>query len=167
MDNEYEHIDDSKLKALKVSGGFSVPPHYFNQLRNHVLEETVGSQKRDLNVPEGYFERSRMAILQKTVGSTPQPQLTVWYKKAFLKYAAAAVLMATITVGFWIARQPTIPESIATISDEEILDYLEKEDMRDVPISEVSFTSISTSAVTEEETYIINQTDEQILLEEL
>jgi hypothetical protein len=167
MHQEYDNIDESKLRSLEVSGGFSVPHGYFTQMRGFVLEQTTGAEINRGQVPEGYFERSKLAILQKTVG-TAKSKLTVWYNRPVFRYSAAAGVLLVAGSIFLFNVSSTQNIQTASISDEEILMYLEQSDVQDVSMSEVSFAATTGDQKnTAEETYIVNQTDEQVLLEEL
>jgi hypothetical protein len=161
---ENEHIDDTKLRSLETSGGFTIPMGYFEQLPSHILAQTAGSVKVALPIPEGYFEQSKKAILQKTIH---KPQPTLWYKRSILHYAAAAMVVMSLSVGFWLTRQPVHSTiTAASISDDEIISYLSQSDLKDIPATEISFVSANPT-LTAEEMFIINQADEQLLLEEL
>jgi hypothetical protein len=164
MYSDNEHIDDSKLKGLGSTGGFTTPPGYFKQLQSHILTQTTGGSSSNPEVPEGYFDQARLAIIQKT---TQRPQLVVWYRKPLVKYAAASLVLISLSFVVWFNQLPANHHMAkVNISDEEILHYFERSDLKDIPITAISFTS-STTTLSDEETYIINQADEQLILEEL
>lgn len=163
MYQEGENVDDSKLRGLKVTGGFTTPPHYFSHLQNHILNRTSRAHDYQSEVPDSYFESSRSAILQKTIGSAPVVKpLTVWYQRPAYKYTAAASLMFCLSLVFWLPKQTGIAVSAANISEEEIMLYLERSDLRDVNIVDVNFTS-ATPASADVEQYIISQSEDQLL----
>lgn len=160
MHHDQEEADDTKLKGLDVNGGFTTPPQYFSHLHNHILNRTV---RISSEVPEGYFERSRSAILQKTIGTVPVSKpLTVWYRRPLYKYVAAASVMVCLSLVLWSPKQSTSTITSENISEEEIMNYLEHTDLRDVNIIDVNFSSLSPAGA-EVEQYIISQSDDQLL----
>ncbi|MES2558780.1 MAG: hypothetical protein V4590_03515 [Bacteroidota bacterium] len=163
MYTENDHTDDSTLKALRTEGGFSVPVGYFANMRKQVLEQTTGSEANDsFQVPDGYFDRSRAAILAQT---TLKPQtVRLWYTRSLVKYAAAAMVLVTCTISLlWYQQSPS---NLQSMTDDEIILYLEENGVRDIPVSEVSFV-VNEAPANSEEKYLINNADEQSLIEEL
>jgi hypothetical protein len=171
MNNENEEIDDSLLKHLETEGGFKVPHGYFNRLKQHVLDQTTGTpidEQSGFQIPEGYFGQSREQILLKTTGIKANPILKVWYKRPILRYAAAAAVIMTSSILFWPFQRQDASMVQINVSDEEIIQYLGQSDVHDIPVTEVSFVSSEVEApVSVQENYIINQTDEQSIIEEL
>lgn len=164
MHNENDHLDDSKLKALRTEGGFTVPVGYFENMRKHVLDQTTGPDlDESFQVPQGYFEQSRGAILAQTANKPKTVRL--WYTRALVKYAAAAIVVVTFTLTFVLYnQQPQI--SLQSMTDDEIILYLEEEGVRDIPVSEVSFV-VNDAPANGEEKYLMNNADEQSIIEEL
>jgi hypothetical protein len=167
MHSDQDGIEDLKLKTRDVSGGFTVPPRYFDRMRTHVLNHTNNTDENIGGVPEGYFERSRSAILHQTIGIQAPKTIRLWYQTPGYRYVAAAVVIMGLSLIFWMPKQSATIANAATISETEILQYLEKDDLRDITIYEASFTSVTPSNA-EVEQYIINQSDEEhLLLEQL
>ncbi|MES2781043.1 MAG: hypothetical protein V4651_14215 [Bacteroidota bacterium] len=164
MHTENDHTDDSNLKALRTEGGFTAPVGYFEQMRKHVLQQTTGLEAdENFQVPVGYFDKSRMAILAKT---TAKPvAIRLWYTRSFVKYAAAAVVLLTTTFSYVLYQQQS-QSNLQSMTDDEIIMYLEAEGVRDIPVSEVSFVVNETPANSEEK-YLMNNADEQSIIEEL
>lgn len=166
MHTEYDEINDEGLKRLDVSGGFETPPLYFGHLRTHILNRTTRADQNQPALPDGYFEQSKAAILAKTSRKTPKT-INLWYTQPVFRYAAAAGIVATLTVSLWPSRLPMEQHiSAANISDEEIIHYLEQNDLRDINLSDINFNYTDPSS-NEVEQYIINQSDEQLLVEHL
>jgi hypothetical protein len=159
-----DNIDDSKLKALKTDGGFNVPTGYFEQLRTRTFEATMNASKNthEFNIPPSYFEKSKSQILSKTIHS--KPALKVWYQKPLLKYAAAALFIGT-SLFAWYINTPLHSVEPTAISNEEIVNYLEQTDIREMPLTEVYVASMEIPALTTEE--ILTQTEDYTLTEEL
>lgn len=167
MDNQTERINESKLRSFEVSGGFTVPMGYFNQSKQHILNK-VGMLKEQhlMGVPQNYFEKSRASILQKTIGNTPKPLHVVWYKKYLKTYTAAASVLLIASVLLWFVK-PNKINSTHQLSDEEIMEYLNQSDLKDVPAAEmVSYTQFETSAA-EAEQYILNHIETDLITDEL
>lgn len=173
MHNEDEDIART-LKQLSSKGGFSVPPGYFNRLKLHVTEQTTRAESNEdnpgLKVPEHYFEQSRERILARTTGNktSSKPVLQVWYKRNITRYAAAAVVILTASIVLFVNNKQRPSFTAMKVSDEEIMQYLEYTDLREMQVTDVSFAATDAGLpVTSEEQYIINQTDEQSIIEEL
>lgn len=164
MHTENDHIDDSNLKNLRTEGGFTVPVGYFENMRTHVLKQTTGQETdKTFEVPEGYFEQSRTAILAQT--ALKPKTVRLWYTRSLAKYAAAAVVLLTSALTFVLYRQQHQP-NLQSMSDDEIILYLEEEGVRDIPVSEVSF-AVNEAPANGEEKYLMNNADEQSIIEEL
>jgi hypothetical protein len=167
MYHDPENVDDSKLKGLGVTGGFTTPPFYFSHLQNHILNRTSRATDFQSEALEDYFKQSRSAILQKTVGSATVPKpLTVWYHRPVSRYLAAASLTICLSLVFWLPKQTATQTAAATLSEEEIMLYLERSDLRDVNMIDVNFTSASPASADVEQ-YIISQSEDPLLLENL
>lgn len=169
MNNENEHIDDSKLRSIRTSGGFTHPDDYFEQSRSSILAQVLASKSNPAQVDDAYFKHTRHQIILKTIGTdSDHKPVIIWHRRPLFRYPAAAILLLSISTGLWFnLNSGNKLSSTANLSDEEILQYLQQTDLRDLPMTEVSFTLIDNKTTTEEENYIINQTDEQTLLEEL
>ena len=144
-----------------------VPQGYFDTLSNSILSkikaqqsiQTVTEELNELSpvlaglskeilyeVPAGYFENLSAGITEKT---TETKVVSMFSRKVWIRYAAAAVLFGMIAFGItFFIQQPTnglvadIPEikteeqintELAKISDEEIINYLKMtSDSKDV-----------------------------------
>lgn len=182
MKEDDNDINDSFLKGLAASGGFSVPENYFE--KSIVDLKSITSQQEPLlniknnegsfEVPENYFEKSANQILEK-VGAKQGKKiyLNTWF--TFTK--VAAVLLAIIGLSYVIItktkQEQTFSEQLNNVSEEEIIDYLAKNDVKTEWITKAAFSPENKVPPTvnsknkEVEQYLIDNTDEQTLIEEL
>ena len=164
MHSENNFVNDSNLRTLDTQGGFYVPKGYFKSMRNHILRETTELvASKNFQVPDDYFEQSRKAILSKTTGNPTA--LKIWYTQSRVKYIAAAIVLFLSSLTF-ILYNKQHQSGLQSMTDDEILLYFEQEGVRDIPVSEVSFT-LGESTTNNEERYLMNHADEQSIIEEL
>lgn len=138
MNTDNEQLTEAYLRSLPVSGGFTVPNGYMNRLRNHVLKATTGDlPEQKMQVPEGYFRDARSRILAQTVQATPTKVIPLWYRRSRIQYAAASVLLVAGMLGWLFYTGEKEAATIAAVSNEEILQYLEREGVQDLPAADV------------------------------
>jgi hypothetical protein len=138
MNTDNEQLTEAYLRSLPVSGGFTVPNGYMDRLRNHVLKATVGNlSEREMQVPEGYFKDARSRILAQTVQAASPKVVPLWYRSTWIQYAAASVLLVAGTLGWLFYTGEKDTASMAAVSNEEILLYLEREGVQDLPAVDV------------------------------
>lgn len=143
-DGYFDTLSDNILSKLKAQQSFQTAAEELNEL-SPVL---AGLSKANLyEVPIGYFENLAERITEKT---TETKVVSMFSRKVWIRYAAAAVLFAMIAFGinFFIQQPSTtgpvagIPEikteeqinkELAKISEEEIINYLKMtSDSKDV-----------------------------------
>jgi hypothetical protein len=157
-------IDNQKLRKLEVTGGFTTPPGYFTVLKKHILHQTTQPvEEYSGSVPDGYFEQSKSAILDRT--TLKKKTISLNYSKIFTQYAAAAVILviSALSIKLYSSQKHG---NLQSMSEQEIILYLENEDIHDIPISEVSYVLPNTSLNTEDQ-YITNTVDEQLIIDAL
>jgi hypothetical protein len=182
MKEDDNDIDDSFLKGLAISGGFSVPENYFEKSIMGLKSITsqpepllnIKNKEGGFEVPENYFEKSANQILEK-VGAKQGKKihLNTW----FTLTKVAAVLIAIIGLSYVLIvktkQKQTFSEQLNNVSEEEIIDYLAKNDVKTEWITKAVFSSENQLPSTvnsknkEVEQYLIDNTDEQTLIEEL
>lgn len=175
MQEQDQHIDDSFIKKLPVSGGFEVPEDYFNQSAErllHVINNDLATGKAGgYTVPDGYFEQTTQQILQKVKARQPE-KIYLWNWASVAKIAAVFITVCGLTL-FVVTKnksEQTLSEKLNKVSQDELIDYLANNDVKIEWISDVNYTPTkeSTTANTKEiEQYLIDHADEQVLLEEL
>ena len=139
----FDTLSDSILSKIKAQQSIQTVTEELNEL-SPVL---AGLSKEILyEVPAGYFENLSAGITEKT---TETKVVSMFSRKVWVRYAAAAVLFGMIAFGItFFIQQPTnglvadIPEikteeqintELAKISDEEIINYLKMtSDSKDV-----------------------------------
>ncbi len=98
-------------------------------------------------VPEGYFEdlpmkiQSRIAEEPKTVSFIPRMQLAL--------YATAAVILISLSLVFFYKTEKPV-DYLAQVSTEDIVDYLQEENISSYEIASV----IDVSELLEDESYL-------------
>jgi hypothetical protein len=162
-----ENIDESNLREFATQGGFTVPKGYFAQLNKYIIEATTQTQCTKTTfaqVPQAYFEQSRKAILAKTVQQT-QPLTIKWYRQKWIQTTIAACIVAVVLLGWYTIKPAQQAMAYNQVTADDIVAYFEQNDIRDIPITEVSLTLIEQTPVfTPDE--ILTQTEYE-LTEEL
>ncbi|MFT6204862.1 MAG: hypothetical protein ACI9V1_001565 [Spirosomataceae bacterium] len=104
-------VDDEQLSIGRVDHPFTVPKGYFDQLKSNILTSVDSNQKKGRVIPF--------------------PKFKVWY--------AAAALLLFSSVGLWIYNDsPSEIISLQSLSQDEIIAYLENEP--------IDYSEISNSA---------------------
>ncbi|MES2655724.1 MAG: hypothetical protein V4620_09045 [Bacteroidota bacterium] len=175
MKEQDQHIDDSFIRKLPVSGGFEVPDGYFNRSADRLLhtinDDLAVGKEGGYTVPDGYFEQTTQQILQKVKVVEPK-KIYLWSWSNVAKVAAVFIAIVGITLFIVIKNKSnqTLSDKLNKVSQDELIDYLANNDVKIEWISEVNYTQTkeSTPANTKEiEQYLIDHADEQVLLEEL
>lgn len=177
MKNDIENINDDFIKTLNNKGGFNVPNDYFEQSSKNILANInkanfLNSHKNEngFTIPENYFETNKEYILSKIKQKNIRKisLFTDW------KFAGgiAALLIATATILFVLNRNnKSFEANIDKISNEEMVNYLAKNDIKMEWLNEVSnkieVETIENKSNKEFEQYLIEHADEQFLLDEL
>ena len=174
MKEQDQHIDDSFIKKLPVSGGFEVPDGYFNQSADRLLhtinDDLAVGKEGGYTVPDGYFEQTTRQILQKVKAREPK-KIYLW-SRSITKIAAVFIAIVGITFFIVIRNKSTqtLSDKLNKVSQDELIDYLANNDVKIEWISDVNYTQTkeNTPANTKEiEQYLIDHAYEQVLLEEL
>ncbi len=177
MQNELENIDESFINNLDKKGGFKTPEGYFENSAKNILTiinitSTVSNLEPEsvFTVPENYFEESKKAVLAKTINIKAK-KISIYNNWKFVS-GIAALLIATFSILFLLNnKDKSLEARLNNISQEEMVDYLAKNDVKIEWISEANFKIESTlnqeQNNKEIEQYLIEQADEQFLLDEL
>jgi hypothetical protein len=151
------------LNQIDRKTPFSVPEGYFDGLSAHVaarlssvseIQEDSEMSSLVINsleknnvyeVPQGYFEALPQVILNKAKQRSGRSKvITLGKSRSIFKYAAAAVLAGAILIGGALfvdhhsitkAVADSANPGLATVSDQEILSYLEAQN---VPLSDIN-----------------------------
>ncbi len=174
MKEQDQHIDDSFIKKLPVSGGFEVPDGYFNQSTDsifHTINNDLAVGKAGgYTVPDGYFEQVEQQILQKVKLEEPK-KIYLWSWSNVTKVAAVFIAVVGITLFIVVKNQSeqTLSDKLNKVSQDELIDYLANNDVKMEWISDVNYTPAkeNNTNTKEIEQYLIDHADEQVLLEEL
>ncbi len=162
MSENKEHIDTSFIQNLHPNGGFEVPEGYFVQLQETILNKTSNN---GFSVPEHYFNELEERIEAK-LKNPVQPKRLVIIRN--LKYASAiaASLLIFGSLYLWLSKPQASPVDFSALSDEEIINYIEVSDIQDHKILEMAIKSESSTTKDEEE-YLINTADADLIIDEL
>lgn len=174
MKEQDQHIDDSFIKKLPVSGGFEVPDGYFNQSADSILHtinnDLAVGKAGGYTVPDGYFEQAAQQILQKVKFEEPK-KIYLWSWVNVTKVAAVFIAVVGITLFVVVKNQSrqTLSDKLNKVSQDELIDYLANNDVKIEWISDVNYatTKENTANTKEIEQYLIDHADEQVILEEL
>ncbi len=152
VDDELSSISPL-LKSISRNTPFSVPEGYFEELSGNAVSaakaidfvndelETISpllselKNKNPYTSPSGYFENLSTEILSKIKNEPVKVQVISINKRAWLKYAAAAVVVGVITtVGFFALNKSNsragITDPIAAlskVSDDDMNNYLQNQ----------------------------------------
>ena len=176
MENELENIDESFINNLDKKGGFKTPDDYFGNSATNILSvinitSTISNLEPEavFKVPENYFEVSKNNILNKI--NKPQTKKINIYNNWKFVSGIAALLIATFSILFLLNNHDkSLEASLNKVSQEEMVDYLAKNDIKIEWISEANFkielTNNQVQNSKELEQYIIEQADEQLIIDE-
>lgn len=124
-------IAEQKLKELVSDSGFSVPGHYFDHLAEQSLAETTLRERvvdPGFVVPANYFNTLQHNISGHLSEREEVPVRKLGKSSPRLLYAAAACIALLLTTwGIFnrLADNPTVGTSLASVSEQEIFNYLE------------------------------------------
>ena len=166
MNFEQEHIDENLVN--KCEGGFLVPAGYFEAMQKDILRKT---SENGFKVPDGYFETVDRRVQQKLrKAKVIQLEITN-FKKIALGIAASVLLVS----GFFILKNKfetaAMTNSYAEgkwneLSDEDIINYIDVADIKDLHVTELTIKT-EDNMQKQLEDYLLNNTDEPIINEEL
>jgi len=137
MSKNRKHIklEDNQELAGNV---FQVPEGYFEHLHNKLIEaaelqegqlnKTEKLKKLPFEVPSNYFEELTESIMEKTIGA--ETRVIPMYGQPWFKWASvAATLLLVISFYFLLPKgQGDVENSLASVSDETIIEYLNIEE---------------------------------------
>jgi anti-sigma-K factor RskA len=131
------NTDTEQMKAEPGEGGFIVPGDYFNTSRSRILNATVYN---GFTVDSAYFEQLTAKIESRT--SVQQSKLRVLYRNMAVAVSGVAAALA-ICFTFYFDHHPgaaphTPDYTIAQLSREEILAYVDVADLNDETIQLVA-----------------------------
>ncbi len=152
MHTENEHIDDSFLNLLGNKGGFEVDENYFNKLRKDILNKTV---YQGFAVPDGYFDSLSTRILDKT----QDKKGFLFHLRPYAKWTIAACffLVSGLLFRFYNSNhQDGYILEMNKLSDEEIVNYMDANDIQDASLFEASI-HIDDKTSREAEKYLSDQ----------
>ncbi len=164
MNFNEEHIDENLLG--KPSGGFDVPDRYFETLQKNILNKT---SENGFFVPDEYFETLEARIQQRIPKGKVIPLNAAIIKKYMIGVAASILFIA----GLFLIKNKTsntIPTpiysevNVTNLSNEDILNYVDVEDITDSHIGE---TALNTNDKTQKqvEDYLLNNVDEELIID--
>ncbi len=133
------------LSGLSKKAPFSIPQGYFEDLASNITDgakaiDLVNEELENLSpvmnslkgvnvyqVPSNYFEQLPASLLQKATQQQPAKVVSMTFTRRVMQYAVAAAITGLIIMGgLKLINGPgTPPESIASIPDTEIIQYLE------------------------------------------
>jgi len=161
MNNENENIN-FELPGDR-EGGFMVEDTYFEKMHADIISKT---SQNGFVVPDKYFESLQLKIEKKV-----RPQKTIRLKKNYTQIAIGIAASILLISGLFIYKSFNTKSQYAEVrinelSDEEIINYVDVSDINDIHIYEASVKSENKTPDQVEE-YIINNTDEQTISDEL
>ena len=147
--NYFENLSEQIINQIKLAEiadqdlGFKTPFGYFDSLEEQIfakinLKEKLGDisdNHHGFNIPENYFEPSKLRI-EKSISGKKQ-SLRKILTINFIRFAAAACILLTTSVGIYfnIQRTSSIHYKLSRVSDEEIETYLNQNiEAADMPI---------------------------------
>ena len=174
MTEKTTYIETENNEEGLPTHGFTVPSNYFDGLKSQILFQTVKKDavKSGFEVPDGYFNQLKVATLAQTTKNN-QPYLSLFATSPVFKFAAAAIFIASLGIVLKPALNTSnsdLTAQHAPISSDEIINYMSQTGTNDIPISEISTVAFHpTLEVTpnSEEDYIINQSDEHLIIDVL
>ena len=166
MKEEYSNIDEWRVQH-HCSGGFTVPDQYFALASQEILKKTADAaigKTGSFRTPNDYFEVSQQQIMQK-IRDKKTKRITL-YTRWSIGIAAAFIAVSTVIL---VTKQPSHQSSfsaaLAQVSDEEIVNYAGADAMMDNQLFEMAVYAEPKSQQIEE--YIMNQSNEDLLIEDL
>ncbi|MBU0697287.1 MAG: hypothetical protein KKE39_12315 [Bacteroidetes bacterium] len=115
------------LEDLGKESVFEVPENYFNQLQSQIISQIkideLINQNNGFKAPENYFKEAQQKI--KIAVKTPKKSTKI-FNLNFIRYAAAACILLTTSVGIYfnISRQQNVSYQLSKLPNEAIENYL-------------------------------------------
>lgn len=153
--------------------GFKVPAGYFDTMASRFNPSNDATRNTQhvpgFDVPDGYFESLESRALVNVLAATDKPVITFnSNKRSWLGpvLSIAAALVALLTIN-GLYNSPENIDAIATVNDEEMVEYLLKQPMMqeqetiaylydntELPVETTSIESVDDAALME---YLLNQ----------
>jgi len=174
MSENNKHIETDNFEEGLPTHGFTVPSNYFDGLKSQILFQTTKKEAltSGFEVPEGYFKQLKVSTLAQTTKNN-QPYLSLFATSPIFKFAAAAIFIASLGIVLKPALNTSnnnLTAQHAPISSDEIISYMSQTGTNDIPVSEISTVAFHPTLEvppSSEEDYIINQTDEHLIIDVL
>ncbi|RQP11220.1 hypothetical protein [Parapedobacter defluvii] len=123
-------IKEQQLKETITESGFSIPDGYFDKLEEQLLlQQKLNENASDsgFSVPASYFETLQDNLSRQTYQQQEIPIRKI-SRPRWMAYAAACIALVASIVGVTrlaVEDQPATSSHLASVSDQEILNYLE------------------------------------------
>lgn len=168
---EKNTIENLIGKTNKQSG-FITPDAYFDDLKKSILSKvevdnlSIHKPKTGFFVPEDFFEIQKLQMLSK-IAKPKAKRISLTYNQIAMRVASIAALFTV--VGFLFlhnnSSKPINPST--SISSEEIVSHLEKNDVSEDLICELLDQTKPTKTENEIEKYLNEHADEELLMNDL
>jgi hypothetical protein len=133
--NNYFEDLSSRLKSeanlLDLAGmknEFNIPENYFGHLKQQIENQInlPEVQENIFNTPAGYFENNKLTILAKV--NPPKVKLRKVLSLAFIRYAAAACILLTTSLGIYLntLEISSNAQALSKIPTEDLELYLQQ-----------------------------------------
>lgn len=162
MEPTNSNKEEAFIRNFRINGGFEVPEGYFEASENTILNKTIHS---GFSVPEHYFDNLSQRIEQRTSKTTGEKAIPL---VNYLKWgiAVAASFVAIAGIYFMLPKNSVQATDFSSLSEEEIINYIEVSDFQDHQLIELAAKS-ETPHLTETEEYLINTAEADLIIEEL
>ena len=133
-DNYFEVLNDRLKSEMNLAeqigknNEFKIPENYFQNLKLDLEKQiNLPIQKEDgFSIPNGYFENNKLTILSKI--NPPKLKITKVISLAFVRYAAAACILLTTSLGIYLNTLEinSNAQALSKIPTEELELYLQQ-----------------------------------------
>lgn len=139
----FNNLSEQILNQIEINqlvgneNNFKVPEDYFDNLTQQIQSATyltANAEGDGFNVPANYFNQAQERILDNAFN---KPKASKVIKLHFVRYAAAACILLTTTLGIYfnIKQNTSIDNQLSKIPAKEIESYLNQHiDGGDLPI---------------------------------
>lgn len=174
-----DNSSEEFIKNLKVTGGFTVPANYFNELderlQNIYAEPTFTlASNNGFNTPDAYFDTLQASILEKITNK--QAKILPLYKTTAFKISIA-IAAALLMVALLFLYEPKTPVQSAgnlatpALSEQEIIDHLSSVGYNDELLCDAGWCNELNKTDKKEnneiENYLQQHTEEDLFTNEL
>ena len=183
LKNEKLNTEELFLNSLESIGSFTVPEKYFETLESKMFSKINETETEFLiegntggfEVPENYCVALESTILLKTIYRQNSINIPLYANFRFKMTMGIAALFVFISLLFVFVKSTKPTEILSEnewnkLSDEELFSHVESSDLSAEFIHEIAFNNTKTKKPIESdeiEQYIIENSDEETLLEEL